>query len=60
MVVSLLFFILLILFLSWYSYRGQYVTNNLGIYRKGNDNTPDSDADMQEQYDFDNGGHKKT
>lgn len=59
MIVSLLFFILLILFLSWYSYHGQYVTNNLGVYRKDNDTTPDSDADMQEQYDSGNGGHKK-
>jgi len=44
---------IVVIFFSWFSYRrkGSFYKERL-VYREGQYNEPDSDADMQEQYDY--------
>jgi len=54
MMYLILALILLVLFLAWISFTDQKRLKQHFIYTKGENTEPDSDADMQEQYDYEN------
>lgn len=44
--------IIIVLVLAWISFSGKQPIKRPLVYRQGDNRDPDSDADMQEQYEY--------